>query len=50
MDFGGVLEFFFIEVEDEDFVALLEEMTSETSTNALGGYVQGDIKSVSITS
>lgn len=49
MNFGGVLEFFFIEIEDEDFVALLKEVTCETPTNALGGCIQGNSRSVSIT-
>ena len=35
-----MLEFFFVKVEDEDFMAFLKEVTGETSTNSLGRYTQ----------
>ena len=34
----GVVEFFLVKIEDEDFVALLEEMSGEAAADALGGW------------
>lgn len=41
MYFGGVFQFFFVEVEDEDFVALLEEVSGEAAADALGRLKEG---------
>jgi hypothetical protein len=36
--FHGVFEFIFVEVEDEDFVAFLQEVAGEAAANSLGGW------------
>ena len=37
MDFSGVLQLVLVEVENENFVTQLEEVTGETSADSLGG-------------
>lgn len=37
--FDRVFEFVFVEVEDEDFVTLLQEVSGQTATDALSSYL-----------